>query len=128
MRTTMLVAIGLMLDPTSAPALAPEEGKLVVRPVGDEAKLPERYRLENYSFDWKLVPKRDLPVSGVAIYTLTYPSPVKTPELENNTVWAEYYRPHGDGPFPGVLVLDILGGDQELSRTISRHLAQNGIA
>jgi dienelactone hydrolase len=111
-----------------ARAFSPEEGKLVYRSIGDESKLPERYQLKTYAFDWSLKPKRELPVSGVEIYTLTFPSPVKSAHAENNTVWAEYYRPKGPGPFPGVLVLDILAGDQELSRMISRQFAQNGIA
>jgi dienelactone hydrolase len=122
------VIMGLFANANIALALLPEEGKFTFRPVGDETKLPERYRLEKYEFAWKLDPKRDLPVSGVEIYTLTFPSSVKSPQAENNTVWAEYYRPKGKGPFPGVIVLDILAGDQNLSRNIARHLAQNGIA
>src|SRR5207245_8325209 len=50
-----------------------------------------------------------------------------SPYPENNTVHAEYYRPNRPGPFPCVVVLDITGGDQKLSRIIARHLAQNGI-
>lgn len=123
----LILAVGFFSSSTRAFALMPEEGKLVFRPLGDETKNPERYRLENYRFNWKLEPKRVLPVCGVEIFTLTFPSPVKSPHPQNNTVWAEYYRPTGKGPFPGVLVLDILGGDQNLSRTIARHLAQNGI-
>jgi dienelactone hydrolase len=46
---------------------------------------------------------------------------------ENNTVHAEYYRPRLKGPFPCVIVLDITGGDQSLSRFISTLLAENGI-
>src|SRR5207302_366383 len=70
----------------------------------------------------------DLPVSGIEVYQLTFPSPVTTPTPENNTVYAEYYRPKGEGPFPAVIVLDITGGDQSLSRFIARSLAQNKIA
>ncbi len=89
--------------------------------------VPERYRLEPFRFDYELEPVRDLPVSGVEIYHLRFPSPVKSPDPENNTVHAEYYRPHRAGPFPCVVVLDITGGNQQLSRVIARHLAQNGI-
>src|SRR5262249_61850129 len=59
---------------------------------------------------------------------LRFPSPVTSDCPENNTVHAEYYRPKGDGPFPGVIVLDITAGDQSLSRGISTLLAQRGIA
>jgi dienelactone hydrolase len=122
------VVAGLFVDSGAVFALSPEHGTVDFRPVGDETKIPERYRLEKYEFAWKLEPKRDLPVSGVEIYTLTFPSSVNSPQAENNTVWAEYYRPKGNGPFPGVIVLDILAGDQNLSRNIARHFAQNGIA
>jgi dienelactone hydrolase len=124
----MLSAAVFALSPAGVVIATAEEGRLVYRSIGNEMDLPERYRLDDYPFAWKLTLKRDLPASGVEIHTLTFPSPVKTPRPENNTVWAEYYRPKGKGPFPGVLVLDILAGDQELSRSIARQLAQNGIA
>ena len=73
-------------------------------------------------------PLRELPVCGVEISQITFPSPVTSPTPENNTVYAEYYRPTGTGPFPAVIVLDITGGDQSLSRFIARTLAQNRIA
>jgi predicted esterase len=105
-----------------------EKGTVTFTPLGDQKDVPERYRLGPHQFDWELEPKRDLPVSGFAVCDLRFPSPVETPHKENNTVWAEYYRPKKAGPFPGVIVLDITGGDQSLSRFISRHLAQNGMA
>jgi dienelactone hydrolase len=98
------------------------------RPLGDQQVVPERYRLDAHSFDFVLTPKRDLPNSGVEVWQLRYPSPVVTPTKENNTVYAEYYRPKGDGPFPGVVVLDITAGDQSVSRGIATHLAQNKVA
>src|SRR5207237_5959795 len=53
--------------------------------------------------------------------------PVVTDCTENNTVHAEYYRPQVKGPFPCVVVLDITGGNQMVSRSISTTLAQNGL-
>jgi dienelactone hydrolase len=73
-------------------------------------------------------PLRHLDTTGVKVFAVRFPSPVETPDKENNTVHAEYYRPPGDGPFPGVIVLDITGGDQTLSRVIATHLANNQIA
>src|SRR5207302_6640231 len=64
---------------------------------------------------------------GVEVYQVTFPSQFASPRPENNTVYAEYYRPKGTGPFPAVIVLDITGGDQTLSRFIARTMAQNGI-
>src|SRR5206468_4240476 len=59
---------------------------------------------------------------------IRFPSPLTCDCPENNTVYAEYYRPKGAGPFPAAVVLDITGGDQSLTRTISNCLAQNRIA
>jgi dienelactone hydrolase len=57
-----------------------------------------------------------------------FPSAVETPQKANNTVHAELYRPQGKGPFPGVVVLDILAGDGQVARMVSMFLAQNRIA
>ncbi len=104
-----------------------EKGKVTFAPTGAQAGIPERYRLAEYTFDYVLTHRRDLPASGVEVFELRFPSPVPSPHVQNNTVYAEYYRPRGQGPFPCVIVLDITGGDQSLSRMIARHLAQNGI-
>ena len=122
-----LICASLLSAPARLDAFSAEEGKATFRPLADE-KNPERYRLAEYTFDYKLKPKLELPACGVEIYNLTFPSSVKSPFPENNTVYAEYYRPTGKGPFPAVIVLDILGGDQKLSRGIARQFAQNGIA
>jgi dienelactone hydrolase len=105
-----------------------EKGTVAFTPAGDQKKAPERYRLEAHQFDFELTHIKDLPLSGVEVHELRFPSPVKSPCPENNIVHAEYYRPKGKGPFPGVIVLDITGGNQQLSRLIARHLAQNKIA
>jgi dienelactone hydrolase len=118
----------LLLSLTAACGLATETGTVHFQPVGDQANVPERYRLSERTFDYTLRPLRDLPVSGVEISRITFPSAVTSPTPENNTVYAEYYRPKGPGPFPAVIVLDITGGNQELSRFIARTFAQNKIA
>jgi dienelactone hydrolase len=120
-----VVTVGGLLP---AASFAAETGTVRFEPVGDQSDVPERYRLAARTFDYTLAPARDLPVSGVEVYRLTFPSPVTSPHPENNTVHAEYYRPKGDGPFPAVIVLDITGGDQSLSRFIARILARNRIA
>jgi len=104
-----------------------EQGTVSFVPGADEKETPERYRLTTQMFSYRLSKLRDLPVSGVEIHELRFPSPVKSPCPENNTVYAEYYRPIGKGPFPCVIVLDITGGDQSLSRLIAGHLAQHKI-
>jgi dienelactone hydrolase len=120
MQTTLLLL--------AACGFAPETGTVHFKPVDDQANVPEFYRLAERTFDYTMTPIRDLPVSGVEIYAVTFPSPVTTPTSENNTVYAEYYRPKKPGKFPAVVVLDITGGNQELSRFIARTLAQNDIA
>ena len=107
---------------------APEKGTVHFRPVGDSKSIPERYILKAHNFDWEMSKKSELPNVRVEIYRLRFPSPVKTDCIENNTVHAEYYRPTGKGPFPGVIILDITAGDQMLSRSIATHFASNGIA
>ncbi|QVL33678.1 prolyl oligopeptidase family serine peptidase [Telmatocola sphagniphila] len=128
-----LLSLGLLLYvthyfPVLAGELHSKSGKVTFTPQGDQKEVADRYKLGEYCFEYQLQPKMDLPVCGVQIYTLTYPSPVKSEHVQNNTVFAEYYRPDGPGPFPGVIVLDVLGGDQKLSRGISTFFAQNGIA
>ncbi len=106
----------------------PEHGAVQFRPLNDQKNVPERYRLAEHTFDYELEYARPLPVTKGTLYRLRFPSPVETDCPENNTVHAEYYLPEGKGPFPCVIVLDITGGDQSLSRTISMCLTQNRIA
>ena len=105
-----------------------EKGKATFRAIDDQAQVAKCYRLEPYNFDFELKPVRELTVSGIDISHLTFPSPVASPHASNNTVHADYYRPAGLGPFPGVIVLDILDGSQVVSRGLANVFAQNGIA
>jgi dienelactone hydrolase len=105
-----------------------ENGTVHFTPPADQKNIPERYRLDERTFSYEMDVKLELPDAGIRVFRLRYPSPVVSPCTENNTVHAEYYRPRGEGPFPGVIVLDITGGDQSLSRAICTHLARNGIA
>jgi dienelactone hydrolase len=119
------------LVPGAGGALGPtrtEKGRVRFQPQGDQNNVPERYRLGAHTFDFDMTLKRDLPISGLEIFEVRFPSAVTSECPENNTVHAEYYRPKGKGPFPGVIILDITGGNQSLSRTIATCFAQNGIA
>jgi dienelactone hydrolase len=108
-------------------AVETEKGKFEFKPLKDE-DVPERYRLKATELTFELKFGRDLPISGFETWQLKFPSPVKSPYEENNTVYAEYFRPKGKGPFPAVVLLDILDGSQTVSRGIANVLAQNGIA
>jgi dienelactone hydrolase len=129
MRTLPLVAafICLIVPVPSAQATGVERGTVRFTPIGDQSAIPERYRLEPHTFDYQMTLKAEMVGVGAEVYRVQFPSPVVTKTPENNTVHAEYYRPAGKGPFPCVIVLDITGGNQMVSRTIATHLAQNGI-
>jgi cephalosporin-C deacetylase-like acetyl esterase len=131
MRVVVAVAALLVcLSPLSAQDKKPADEKGIVKfaPVGDQKEITKQYRLDAHEFPFDLKWKKSLEVAGVDIFDLTFPSPVKTEHVENNTVWAEYYRPRKPGPHPGVIVLDITGGNQQLSRMIATHFAQTGVA
>ena len=63
----------------------------------------------------------------ISISHVTFPSPVNTDVVENNTVHCEYYRPNVPGKHPAVIVLHILGGDFPLARVFSNAIAQRGV-
>jgi dienelactone hydrolase len=130
MRSRLVVVVCGWLLPFSAVLAgqpAGEKGTIHFTPTGDQKNIPKRYRLQAHQFAYQMKPIDDLPLSGLDVHHLTFPSPITSPCKENNTVHAEYYRPKGKGPFPGVIVLDITGGNQKLSRMIATHLAQNKI-
>jgi dienelactone hydrolase len=108
---------------------APERGRVRFEPTDDgKFHVPERYRLEARDFPFERTPKFNLRQSGVEVSTLTFPSPVASAIPENNTVHGEYFKPAGDGPFPAVIVLDILDGQQVVGRSEAMFLAQSGVA
>ncbi len=127
MRSVTLLAM-LLASLASAQEAKLEKGTIRFVPKDDQKNVPERYRLAEHEFAWEMNHKTTLPVAGIEMLEVRFPSPVTTKYPENNTVHAEYYRPLKAGPFPCVIVLDITGGDQTLSRVIAKHLAQNGIA
>lgn len=108
--------------------LAGEEvsGAVTFRNLSSRESVPETYWLDDHTFPYKLRLRRE--INGVELWDLQFPSPVSSPYPENNTVVGEYYRPKGAGPFPAVIVLDILGGDQTLGRLQASLFAQNQIA
>jgi len=124
----IMCLLGWVASPLLAAEPICEKGTFRFTPIGEQANVPERYRLSERTFAYRMDLKRDLPNTGVRIFRVQFPSPVKTAVPENNTVHAEYYLPAGQGPFPGVIVLDITAGNQSLSRHLSLFLAQRKIA
>jgi dienelactone hydrolase len=129
MRMFVLAGLAYFLSyPSSFAADKTEKGTVHFEPLGIQKDVPERYRLSAHDFAFEMEKQRELPASGLDIYHLRFPSPMKSPSPENNTVHADYFLPRGEGPFPCVIVLDILAGDQRVSRLIATNLAQNKIA
>lgn len=134
MRVIMNRAFNLsvfLLPLLTAPVLAgaPETGTIHVDCNGDaRCGIADCYRVHNHSFEYRLSLRHELKHSGVKVYDLTFPSPVKSDIPENNTVHAELFLPSGQGPFPACIVLDILQGNAVISRGQALWLAQHGVA
>jgi dipeptidyl aminopeptidase/acylaminoacyl peptidase len=103
-----------------------ERGEVAFRPTEAEVSVPERFRLEAADFGFEMEPLRTTDRYTVA--AVRFPSPVVTPDPENNTVHAEYFLPVGPGRRPAVVVLHILGADFALSRYVAARLADRGVA
>jgi dienelactone hydrolase len=104
-----------------------ERGEVTFRPGPLESSIPERFRLEPAVFAYEMEPVLNTPRHTVS--KLRFPSPIETPDVENNIVHAEYFAPVGVGPKrPGVIVLHILGADFPLSRYMAARLADRGVA
>jgi dienelactone hydrolase len=104
---------------------AVETGEASFRPTADEATVPAQFRLEAATFRFEIEPLRDTPAYKVS--AVRFPSPVDSPDVENNTVHAEYFRPTVAGKRPAVIVLHILGADFALSRYLAARLADRGV-
>lgn len=102
-------------------------GTVTVRPTAAEKQVPKRFRhAGEHTFRFETEYARS---SGpVKVYKVRFPSPVTTDVPANNTVYGDYFQPEGQGPFPGVVVLHILGGEFSMSRMIANGLARHGIA
>lgn len=116
----VFLALALAADPGSA-------GEFPFAPSEADTTIPTRYQLAACSVRYNQKLKYELPLSGVTVHHVTFPSPVESSYPENNTVHAEYYQSNSPGPHPSTIVLDITGGDQSLSRGIALYLAQNKI-
>jgi dienelactone hydrolase len=95
-------------------------------PAVNEANIAEPFRLAAHAFDFTQEPVETV-AKSIEISLVTFPSPVVTPEVNNNTVHCEYFRSKAVGRRPAVIVLHILGGDFDLARLFARVLAHNGV-
>ena len=117
-----------MLLPAFAEESDHRDGQVRFEPVPNEEQVvPEPFRLTAQTFSFDQVPQSQW-VGDVAVSKVTFPSPVVTPEPNNNTVHCEYFRPAKPGKYPACVVLHILGGDFQLARLFANNLAQHGVA
>jgi dienelactone hydrolase len=118
----------LTVNPVTAADASPQVGTCTVE-CKDDARcgVAEFYRLPRTTFTYTLSLRHDLRHSGVKVYNLNFPSPVQSSIPENNTVHCEYFMPTGRGPFPTVIVLDILQGDALVARGEAMWMAQHGV-
>lgn len=119
----MLLVVGLALS-----LQEPMSGTVEFSPASDEASVPDVFRLDAASFDYE---GESIRVSrAYTVWAVRFPSPIESPDPENNTIHAEYFRPNGvmarEGA--GVVVLHILGADFALSRYMAVRLAERGVA
>ncbi|MEW4567097.1 alpha/beta hydrolase [Tautonia sp. JC769] len=102
------------------------QGEVTVSPDPEEATVPELFRIAPSTFGFDLRILRQTP--RYVVSKLTFPSPVVSPDPQNNTVHAEYFQPRCPGKRPAVVVLHILGADFALSRYLAARLAEEGVA
>lgn len=104
----------------------PDAATIDFAPAKNEDVVPERFRLKPHRFEAEAELLRES--GSLRTISVTFPSPVETAVPENNTVYGEYFQPAGAGPFPGVVVLHILGGEFPLSQTVASSLARAKVA
>ena len=104
----------------------PEAASVEFAPATNEETVPQHFRLKPHRFEAEaeLLGER----GSLRTFAVTFPSPVESAIPENNTVYGEYFQPTGSGPFPGVVVLHILGGEFPLSQTVASSLAREKVA
>ena len=117
----MVLGIGLALS-LAAAGLGRAEQQAV-----ETATVSKTYNNAPFEYRSRLLVER----AAFRVYRLTYPSPVVTPVVQNNTVPADYYLPKSvrpDGPkCPAVICLHILDGNEELTDLVCSVLAGRGV-
>jgi dienelactone hydrolase len=103
-----------------------ERGEVSFRPTPAEAQVPELFQLRLATFSYEMETVRKTP--GYTVAAVRFPSPVESPDLVNNTVHAEFFKPVTPSRRPAVVVLHILGADFALSRYLAARLADRGVA
>ncbi len=122
-----LVALALLAPAAAADGPPGVQTGTVRFDPGDDPDCPECYRLPPRQFRYELAPRYELRHAGVDVFDLRFPSPAPSGNKTNDTVHAEYYRPKGVKRGPAAVVLDIMDGQQVVSRGQAVWLAQTDI-
>ena len=78
MRSMAIFLLAFSLSPSLQADQPPKKiatGSVDFAPIGDQKNIPERYRLEAHRFDYEMEAKQDLPISGVEVFQVRFPSP-----------------------------------------------------
>jgi hypothetical protein len=74
-RNRLAAVLALMI--MGSTAFSAESGTARFVPVGDQGDIPERYRLGERDFTWRMEHRRTLLDGAVEMYAVTFPSPVE---------------------------------------------------
>jgi dienelactone hydrolase len=125
MRCLLTACLIVATGGLSFAAEKPTRGTVRFEPQAAEAEIPEPFRQKAHAFEFEQTAYSNI-LEGLPISTVTFPSPLRTPQPANNTVHCEYFEAKQPGRRPTVIVLHILGGDFELSRVCCRAMAVTG--
>ncbi len=103
-----------------------EQGEASFTPTSAEGQVPELFRLAASPFRYEMEFRLETPAYTVS--AVRFPSPIVSPDIDNNTVHAEYFQAKAPGKRPAVVVLHILGADFALSRYLAARLADRGVS
>ncbi len=127
----LIVGILFYSCATARPATI-ERGRAVFEPTELEAKVPEPFRLNKALYEYEIELLRE--TQRFRVRAVRFPSPITTPDPENNVIHGEYFEPIDEAgepahkPRSAVIVLHILGADFALSRYMAARLADRGVA
>lgn len=107
----------------TVPALLHREMKATSDP--NLARLLKRFEVPAADFKYRMKLLQEN--SAYMLWKVTFPSPVTSPDPENNTVWCEYFQSKTPGAKPTVIVLHILENDFTLPRIICHTMASSGL-
>lgn len=89
---------------------------------------PPRFAFDETGFAFRLVPEQRY--GGVTRFRVSFPSPCRRAAGARpvDRIHGLYFRPAGDGPFPGAVVLHALATHAAFARFLAERLALRGIA